>query len=146
VDVELVRAFERAVSAADVAAAVSLVTEDVEVGGPRGSARGLEVFRGWVSGSGIDLQTVRFFGRGDVAVAAQAARWLGDDAVHEVVTEFAERGGRICRVVRHDDGLERALEAARLSSADELPLRSGVGPAGGPGCRDAGLRRRRRRA
>jgi hypothetical protein len=42
----------------------------------------------------------RLFGRGDVAVAVavavQAARWLGDDAVHEVATEFVEQGGRIC--------------------------------------------------
>jgi hypothetical protein len=119
---DLVRAFERAVNAGDVEAAVSLVTDDVEVGGPRGSATGLEVFRGWVAGSGIELGTVRFFGRGPVALAVQAARWRGDDAVHEVATEFAERGGRICRVVRHDDGVERALAAAGLSAADELPL------------------------
>jgi ketosteroid isomerase-like protein len=120
VDVDLVRAFERAVGAGDVAAAAALVTDDVEVGGPRGSARGLEVFRGWVAGSGIRLETVRFFARGDVAVAVQAARWRGDDAVHEVATEFAERDGRICRVVRHDDGVERALAAAGLSVADEV--------------------------
>jgi len=119
---DLVRAFERAVNAGDVEAAVSLVTDDVEVGGPRGSATGLEVFRGWVAGSGIELETVRFFGRGDVAVAVQAARWRGDDAVHEVATEFAERDGRISRVVRHDDGLEGALAAVGLSAADELPL------------------------
>ena len=67
VDVELVRAFERAVNAGDVSAAVSLVNEDVEVGGPRGSAKGLKVFRDWVAGSGIELKTVRLFGRGDVA-------------------------------------------------------------------------------
>ncbi len=121
-DVDLVRAFERAVNAGDVAAATSLVTDDVELGGPRGAVRGVDVFRGWVSGSGIQLETTRFFGRGDVAVAVQSARWRGDDAVHEVATEFAERGGRICRVVRHDDGVERALAAAGLSAADELPL------------------------
>ena len=121
-DVDLVRAFERAVSAGDVVAAVSLVTEDVEVGGPGGSARGLEVFRGWVASSGIELEAVRFFERDDVAVAVQKARWRGDDAVHEVATEFVEQGGRLCRVVRHDDGLEPALAAAGLGVADELSL------------------------
>ena len=135
VDVELVRAFERAVNAGDVSAAVSLVTEDVEVGGPRGSAKGLEVFRDWVAGSGIELKTVRLFGRGDVAVAVQTARWHGDDAVHEVATEFGERDGRICRVVRHDDGVDRALAVAGLSMADELRLRAVPGVRAEPGRR-----------
>lgn len=100
----------------------SLVTEDVELGGPRGLAKGVEVFRDWVAGSGIELETVRFFRRHDVAVAVQVARWSRDDAVREMATEFAARAGRICRIVRRDDGVERALAAAGLSVADELPL------------------------
>ena len=42
---DLVRAFESAVNAVDVDAAAALVTDDVEVGGPRGAARGVEVLR-----------------------------------------------------------------------------------------------------
>ncbi|WP_103382096.1 nuclear transport factor 2 family protein [Pseudonocardia dioxanivorans] len=117
---DLVRAFESAVNAADVDAAAALVTDDVEVGGPRGAARGVEVLRSWVAGSGISLSTVRFFGRGDVAVALQDARWIDDDSTRSVATEFTARDGRISRIVRHDDGLDAALAAAGLGEADEI--------------------------
>jgi hypothetical protein len=129
-NLDLVRAFEQAVNAGDVDAAVGLVTDDIEVGGPRGSASGLDVFRQWVAGSGISLETVQFFGRGDTAVAVQKASWAGDDDVHTVATEFGVRAGRICRVIRYDDGVDGALVAAALGRSDELPLRGadGVSP------------------
>ncbi|GAY10269.1 nuclear transport factor 2 family protein [Pseudonocardia sp. N23] len=119
---DLVRAFESAVNAVDVDAAAALVTDDVEVGGPRGAAHGVDVLRQWVSGSGISLTTVRFFGRDDVAVALQDARWIDDDTTRPVATEFATRDGRISRIVRHDSGLDDALTAAGLSEADEIAL------------------------
>ena len=62
-DIDLVGAFEQAVNAGDAEAAAALVTEDVEVAGPRGSASGVEVFRRWVAGSGIALHTQRYFSR-----------------------------------------------------------------------------------
>lgn len=40
-----------AVNAADPDRAAALVTDDVEVGGPRGAARGVDVLRGWVERS-----------------------------------------------------------------------------------------------
>ncbi|ODT98484.1 MAG: hypothetical protein ABS81_27750 [Pseudonocardia sp. SCN 72-86] len=119
---DLVRAFESAVNAVDVDAAAALVTDDVEVGGPRGAAHGVDVLRQWVTGSGISLSTVRWFSRGDVAVALQDARWIDDDNTRSVATEFSTRDGRISRIVRHDDGLDVALAAAGLSEADEQPL------------------------
>ncbi len=118
-----VRSFERAVNARDVDAAATLVTDDVEMGGPRGSARGVEVFQGWVADSGISLETVRLFLGGDTAVAVQAARWSGDGAVHEVVTLLAERDGRISRIVRYEGGaLDVALAAAGLGVDDEVQV------------------------
>ncbi|MGD9991172.1 hypothetical protein [Pseudonocardia sp.] len=119
---DLVRAFETAVNAVDVDAAAALATDDIEVGGPRGVAQGVDVLRRWVSGSGITLTTVRWFSRGDVGVALQDARWIDDDNTRSVATEFTGRDGRISRIVRHDDGLDAALAAAGLSEDDEQPL------------------------
>ena len=85
------------------------------------TARGVDVFRSWVAESGISLETVRLFLRGDSAVAVQAARWSGDDAVHEVVTLLAERNGRISRIVRYESAaLDVALAAAGLGVDDEV--------------------------
>ncbi|WP_379583881.1 nuclear transport factor 2 family protein [Pseudonocardia hispaniensis] len=122
VNLDLVRAFEQAVTAGDVEAAAGLVTDDIEVGGPRGSASGLNVFRRWVASSGISLETVQLFGRGDTAVAVQKASWAASADVHTVATEFGVRAGRICRVIRYDDGVDVALAAAGLGRTDELPL------------------------
>ncbi|MFC5993857.1 nuclear transport factor 2 family protein [Pseudonocardia hispaniensis] len=121
-NLDLVRAFEQAVTAGDVEAAAGLVTDDIEVGGPRGSASGLNVFRRWVASSGISLETVQLFGRGDTAVAVQKASWAASADVHTVATEFGVRAGRICRVIRYDDGVDVALAAAGLGRTDELPL------------------------
>ena len=120
-NLDLVRPFERAVNADDVEAAVGLVTEDVEVDGPRGSSSGLDVFRRWVASSGISDRAVLRTGEcGRRRAAGQLGRKSPE--VRTVATVFGARDGRICRVVRYDDGADAALAAAGLSHTDELPV------------------------
>lgn len=115
----LVAAFETAVNARDADAAARLAHPDVEITGPRGSARGREVLRDWVTGSGIELHARRIFAARDVLVAEQRARWTGDPAERTVATVFGIADGLIAHLARHDD-LDAALAAAGLSAADEV--------------------------
>ena len=72
--------------------------------------------------AGITIETVRLFGHGAVAVALQTTRCRGDDAVHEIATEFTARSGLIYRILRSDSGVDHALATAGLNVADALPL------------------------
>ena len=53
---EVVRAWHDAVSRGDANALVALSADDIEVGGPRGSAHGHAILRDWLERAGIQLQ------------------------------------------------------------------------------------------
>jgi len=124
--VAVVRAWHDALNdgAADRLAALS--HDDIEVGGPRGTDRGVATLRAWAARSGVRLEPGRAFARDRVVVVAQRATWRAPDTgqpgePHEVASAFHVDAGRIHRVVRYAD-LAAALLAADLTEADELPL------------------------
>jgi ketosteroid isomerase-like protein len=121
--VTLVRMWQEAVNSRDVARLVELSDPDIEVVGPRGSARGRQVLRDWLGRAGLHLETLRVFASGDVVVVAQQAVWRSVET-GEVVGEgaiascFRVAGGRVARFARHDS-LEAALADAGLDYSDE---------------------------
>lgn len=120
--VETVVAWHAALNQADVAKVLSRSTSDVEVGGPRGTGRGAEILRDWVERARIQIEVRRMFGREDVVVVAQAARWrLADGQLAEpqdVASVFWIQAGRVARVIRYPD-LSSALQAGGLGETDE---------------------------
>ncbi|BCB76028.1 hypothetical protein GCM10022251_56080 [Phytohabitans flavus] len=110
---EVIAAFHEAVNTADPDRAATLATDDVQVGGPRGSAQGVDLLRDWVATSGIRLTPTAAHPTADpdVLVVAQRATWPGDDATHEIATLFRTRAGRLTAVIRYDS-LPAALAAA----------------------------------
>ena len=54
---------------------VELSDPDVEMGGPRGPARGAAVLREWVDRANVRLEPRRLFHRGDTVLVEQAAEW-----------------------------------------------------------------------
>ena len=112
-----------AVNAGDVDRLVALSSEDIEVGGPRGSGSGVHLLRDWVARAGIRLEPRRLFRRGGTVVVEQDARWRSpeDGQMTEpqvVASVFLVRDGRVASVVRHSD-LASALTAAGLDESDE---------------------------
>ncbi len=115
-----------AVGAGDGARAGALFSDDVEVGGPRGSGHGRAFVVDWVGHAGIRLDPVRWYCGRDGVVVEQDARWT-DQATGELgapvrlATAFTVVDGRIARVLRYSDtgaalavlGLERSDEVAR---------------------------------
>ncbi|WP_173068080.1 nuclear transport factor 2 family protein [Phytohabitans houttuyneae] len=110
---EPIAAFHEAVNAADGAAAAALAVSDVEVGGPRGAARGVDLLRGWVERSGIRLTPLAaHHGAGGAVVVTQHATWPGDETVHEIATLFRlSPEQRLTAVIRYDTPAQ-ALAAA----------------------------------
>jgi ketosteroid isomerase-like protein len=123
-DLETVLAWHAALNAGDAERVVALSWEDVEVGGPRGAGRGIDLLRDWVGRSRIQLSPLRtFFADGPTIVVEQAAQWAttggGVTEPEEVASVFRVRDGRISAVIRYPDVLS-ALEAAGLDPS--LPI------------------------
>lgn len=123
-EVKAVLAWHEALNAGDVELLAALSHPEVEVGGPRGSARGRQVLKDWVRRANVRLEPLRSFKRGRTVVVEEAATWrdaqtgetIGEAAV---ATVFAVEGGLVATVVRHD-GLEEALRSAGLDGTDRV--------------------------
>jgi ketosteroid isomerase-like protein len=79
--IAVVQAWHDAVNAADLDRVVELVHDDVEIGGPRGTARGADRVRDWVTRTQILIEPERWFQHGQDIVVAQRARWRAPERV-----------------------------------------------------------------
>ncbi len=122
--VAVVKAWHDALNAGDADRLAALAHEEVEVGGPRGSGRGIALLRDWVDRAGVRLEPGRFFHRDDEVVVEQSAMWRAADTGHvsdpqTVASAFLVRDGLVHRVKRHPD-LDAALEAVGLDESNEV--------------------------
>ena len=121
---EIVRAWHDAVNRGDAGALVGLCTDDVEVGGPRGTSRGSAVLRDWLDRAGIQLEPRRWFASPTELVVEQIATWRGPDgavtAPDTIASSFTVDHGLVGRTVRYGS-LSEALAATGLTLDDELP-------------------------
>ena len=126
--VEPVLAWHAALNECDIVRLLTLSTDNVEVGGPRGSGHGADLLRDWVARAGAHLEPRRIFCRAgaEVVVVEQVARWpsadghLADPQV--VASVFRVNDNRVASVIRHPD-LPSALEAGSLKISDEYAPR-----------------------
>jgi hypothetical protein len=120
---EIVRAWHEAVNRGDADAVVALSHDDIEVGGPRGSARGSAVLRDWLGRAGIQLEPRRWFASPSELVVEQVATWRGPDgAVTDsqfIASSFSVENSCVMRTIRYGS-LGEALTATGLTLADEV--------------------------
>ena len=121
---EAVLAWHEALNAGDAERVASLSYPEVEIGGPRGSARGRQVLKDWVGRANVRLEPLRSFQRSGTVVVEEAATWrqaqTGETVgAATVATVFELDGGLVTGIFRHD-GLEDALRSARLDGSDEI--------------------------
>jgi hypothetical protein len=125
---EVVRAWHEAVNRGDADALVALSDEDIEVGGPRGSARGHVILRDWLDRAGIQLEPRRWFASPPDLVVEQVAIWRGSDGAvtnpQIIASSFTVDGGKVMRTIRYGS-LEEALAATGLTLVDEVPSAAG---------------------
>ena len=124
---DVVLAWHDALNAGDVARLAALSADDVEVGGPRGAGRGVDLLSDWVARAGIQLVASQLMDAGSTVVVEQRARWRGPDGaltepqvVASVFHVSAE--GRVSSVLRYRD-LAEALAAAGLAESGTDPRR-----------------------
>jgi len=123
----IVEAWQLAVNRGSATDAVALMAEQVEVVGPRGE--GLmprHELGAWMVRSGFTAEPLRWFcGGNGTVVVEQDARWVDRETGQErgravVASRFRVDDDVVSRVVRHDEGLQAALDSAGLASADEV--------------------------
>src|SRR5437660_8499672 len=126
--VETVLAWHSALNLADADWLLSLSTDDVEVGGPRGSGHGSDLLRDWLTHARLRLTVRRVFASAEVVVVDQSARWRAADGQltepQDVASVFRLRDGLVSSVIRYPD-LATAMHAVGLEKADEQLLAAG---------------------
>ena len=124
-DARVVVAWHDALNVGDVERLLALSSQDVEVGGPRGTGRGHDLLRDWVVRARVRMEPDRLFHRAGTVVVQQRARWElpgADPSVPPdlVASVFRVREVLVTGVVRYPD-LPAALAAAGLDETDEEP-------------------------
>lgn len=119
---QTVRDWLAAVNASDPDAALAGTSPDVTIIGPRGTGRGHEVLRAWLTHAGATFETRSVYANGGSVVVAQHGVWrdaaTGDMVGEaEVATRFRVVDGRVAEIQRYDD-LAPALRDADLSLTD----------------------------
>lgn len=119
--VDTVRAWHEAVNAGDLERLDGLVTDDVEIGGPRGISAGRKMHHEWIGRAKINLIPLRYWTRGDAAVAEESARWMLENGeMTPAMTAFSAfqlADDRITSITRFET-LSEALAEAGLTAAD----------------------------
>ena len=120
---EVVRAWHDAVNRGDADGLVALSRDDIEIGGPRGTASGSAILRDWLDRAGIRLEPRRWFSGSNILVVEQAATWrtpeggLTDPGI--IASSFQVDKGLVSRMVRFSS-LEDALAMSGLTMHDEI--------------------------
>lgn len=119
---KIVKAWHDALNSGQVEQMVEMVSQDVEVGGPRGKTQGAGVVREWFGRANVRLLPRRAFHRGNTVVVEEQGEWISPETgqvtgSQVVATVFKVADGRISSILRYDS-LETALREGGLEAAD----------------------------
>jgi len=123
-EVRVVEAWHVALNEGYVGRLVGLSHPDVEIGGPRGIGRGVQLLREWVNRANVRLDPQRVFRRGSTVVVEQTGQWRSAESgevigSQTVASVFVVCDGLVTSLVRCDD-LSQALKTAGLDQSDEI--------------------------
>jgi ketosteroid isomerase-like protein len=103
---DIVRAWHDLLNAGDAEAVLALATDDVRVGGSRGSGTGKDLLREWVQWNRATVTVERVAMRGDTVVVDQMREWTTrsgmGNARQGMATSFRIAGGKIVAVARYE--------------------------------------------
>ncbi len=111
-----VTAWLEAANARDAERLIALSDAEVELAGPRGSARGSELLRDWLQRAGLHLTSTRSWVAGDTVVIEQHGVWRDVDTgaprgEADLASVFRVENNRVTYYARYDL-LDQALAAA----------------------------------
>lgn len=129
--VTVVRRWHDALNAGNVERLLGSVTPDVEIAGPRGSAKGAEQVEKWVGRAGIKMVPTQWFASGDQVVVQEETTWTQQDGTLTepvlIATAFRVTGDRVSGITRYND-IGAALNATGLQPSNMIAI-EGAPPA-----------------
>jgi hypothetical protein len=122
--IAVVQAFHDNLNDRKVADLLALATEDVRVGGPRGSGEGKHLLEEWVGRANISMTPLRWFRADDTVVVEQQAIWHDPDTGAEtggqtVASVFTIEQGQIAAIARYGF-LGEAVHSANMDESNEI--------------------------
>jgi ketosteroid isomerase-like protein len=122
--IAIVQAFHDTLNNRDISSLLALATDDVRVGGPRGSGEGKYLLEEWVGRANIAMTPLRWFRDNDTVVVEQQATWrdprTGDETGTQVVASvFTIEDGRIAGIARYGF-LAEAVHSASMDESHEI--------------------------
>jgi hypothetical protein len=122
--VTIVQTWQDAANHQNVERLLELSGPNIEIVGPRGSARGHDILKDWLSRAGLQLETLRTFAKDDVVAVAQHGVWRSIETNEvtgeaDVATVFRVTNNCVAYLARYDS-LEEAFEKSSLTHADEV--------------------------
>jgi hypothetical protein len=122
--VAIVKAFHRHLNDRNVQALLELATENVRIGGPRGSGEGKHLLDEWVARANIAITPTRWFRDGDTVVVEQQAVWRDPETAAEtgsqfVASAFTIEHGQIASIARYGF-LAEAVHSANMDQSNEI--------------------------
>lgn len=120
----IVLAWQEAANSQNSERLIELSAPDIEIIGPRGSARGHQVLRDWLSRAGLTFTTLRIFGRGNRVVLAQHGVWRSGETgevmgEQDLASSFQVDSQQVVQIARYDS-LDIALAEAGLDDSNEI--------------------------
>lgn len=121
--IEIVSAWHEAVNAGDTERLAELVSDDVEISGPRGIARGRHVLTDWVERTHIRMEPAAWYLRGETVIVCEHATWPGEDGTpgdpQSVASVFIVHDNQIASIARYSDQVA-AFAASGLGETDRV--------------------------
>jgi hypothetical protein len=97
-----------------------IVTPDVKLIGPKGTAVGIQAMLEWVKQSGIRMVVTAFYYKHHCVIAAQEATWaIAEADKHLLATAFKFKGGQIFSIQRYSS-LHEALIAEGMDESHKV--------------------------
>ncbi|MDT2003873.1 nuclear transport factor 2 family protein [Rhodococcus opacus] len=117
-EIATVLAWHDALNSGDIDTLLSLSSDDIEMGGPKGATQGLQALRDWASTAGITLVPRRMYYYDGVLVVEQEATWTTDpEETRILASAFRVVHDQVISTFRHET-LESALSATDLTEKD----------------------------
>lgn len=123
--VAVVQAFHDHLNDRNVGDLLALATDDVKIGGPRGSGEGKYLLEEWVGRASITLTPRRWFIDDSTVVVEQFATWMDPETGVEtgsqtVATVFTMVDSQITGIARYGF-LAEAVNSVNMDEANEIP-------------------------
>lgn len=123
-EIRIVQAFHDTLNAGDAAGVLALATEDIRIGGPRGTGEGKHLLEEWVRHASITMEPQRWFHTDGTVVVDQVARWhdpqTGEETSSQrVATAFGIRDGRIASIARYGN-IGEAVTSAGMDESNVI--------------------------